>query len=120
MRPLILVSILALAAFSGQAAPAQERAGKGRTNMFRAAYEAPKDPKHLVYYEQSSYARRGRVETRGTNLAESLTADAREVRVSQSGFAHPGSGSLRPARGGGLQTPRRRLAESPVCTGRIR
>src|SRR4051794_40103517 len=57
MRPLILVSILALAAFSGQAAPAQERAGKGRTNMFRAAYEAPKDPKHQVYYEQLRKAR---------------------------------------------------------------
>jgi Putative metallopeptidase len=52
MRSLLLASFLAIISSTGHAAPAQERAGKGRTNMFRGAYDPPKDLKHQTYYER--------------------------------------------------------------------
>jgi len=48
MRPILLGLLLALGSSAGQAAPAV----KGKTNMFRSAYDAPKDPKHKDYYER--------------------------------------------------------------------
>jgi hypothetical protein len=47
MRSPILASLLALAALPGGAAPP-----KGKTSMFRSAYEPPKDPKHQELYER--------------------------------------------------------------------
>src|SRR2546421_8804310 len=52
MRPLLLASLLAIISSAGHAAPAQQRAGKGRTNMFRGVYDPPKDPKHQMHYER--------------------------------------------------------------------
>src|SRR5438874_5209263 len=37
---------------AAHAAQAQERAGKGHTNMFRGTYDPPKDPKYQMYYER--------------------------------------------------------------------
>jgi putative metallopeptidase DUF4344 len=48
MRPIFLGLLLALGSLAGQAAPA----AKGKTNMIRTAYDAPKDPKHKDYYER--------------------------------------------------------------------
>jgi hypothetical protein len=42
MRPIFLGLLLALGSLAGQAAPA----AKGKTNMIRTAYDAPRDPKH--------------------------------------------------------------------------
>jgi len=52
MRPLLLAPLLMLVSSAGHAAPAPDRAGTGRTNMFRSAYDPPKDPKHQALYEQ--------------------------------------------------------------------
>jgi len=55
MRSLTLGLCAALAT-SAAAAPAQkavsETPPKGRTNMFRSAYDPPKDPKHQMFYER--------------------------------------------------------------------
>jgi len=54
MRPFLLASLLAFAS-AAAAAPegaATQTQGKGRTGMFRAAYDPPKDPKHQVLYER--------------------------------------------------------------------
>jgi hypothetical protein len=48
MRPIFLGLLLTLGSLAGQAAPA----AKGKTHMFRSAYDAPKDPKHKDYYER--------------------------------------------------------------------
>jgi Putative metallopeptidase/Domain of unknown function (DUF4136) len=52
MRSLLLASLLALASSPGQAAPAPERAEKGRAGMFCSVYDPPKDPKRHVLYER--------------------------------------------------------------------
>jgi hypothetical protein len=54
MRSLLLASLLGLAS-SAWATPAQKTADtvpKGRTHMFRSAYDKPKDPKHQELYER--------------------------------------------------------------------
>jgi hypothetical protein len=52
MRPFHLALVVALASSPLAAAPPQPMAGKGKTNMFRGAYDPPKDPKHKPIYEQ--------------------------------------------------------------------
>ncbi|MFL5434102.1 MAG: DUF4344 domain-containing metallopeptidase, partial [Myxococcales bacterium] len=52
MRPFHLALLLALVSAPLAAAPAQPQAGKGKTGMFRGAYDAPKDPKYKTIYEQ--------------------------------------------------------------------
>lgn len=47
MRSLVVASLLALSGSPAEAAPP-----KGHTNMFRAAYDPPKDPKHQLFYER--------------------------------------------------------------------
>src|SRR3954465_11216103 len=51
MRSQLIASLLLLSSAAGHAAP-QPQAGKGRTGMFHAAYDPPKDPKHKPLYEK--------------------------------------------------------------------
>ncbi|HYV67605.1 MAG TPA: DUF4344 domain-containing metallopeptidase, partial [Myxococcales bacterium] len=71
MRPLLLASVFALTASAGHAAPPKGSASKGRTNMFRGAYDPPKDPKHQVYYERLKTIR----------LLERFTESAASLRL---------------------------------------
>ena len=73
MRPLLLASVFALTASAGHAAPPKGSASKGRTNMFRGAYDPPKDPKHQVYYERLKTIR----------LLERFTGSAASIRLSK-------------------------------------
>ncbi|HZX97128.1 MAG TPA: DUF4344 domain-containing metallopeptidase [Myxococcales bacterium] len=51
MRSQLIASLLLLSSAAGHAAP-QPQAGKGRTGMFHAAYDPPKNPKHQPLYEK--------------------------------------------------------------------
>src|SRR3954463_7312464 len=51
MRSQVITSLLLLSSAAGHAAP-QPQAGKGRTGMFHAAYDPPKNPKHQPLYEK--------------------------------------------------------------------
>ncbi|HWE22339.1 MAG TPA: DUF4344 domain-containing metallopeptidase [Myxococcales bacterium] len=52
MRSLLFASLPVLVSFAANAAPAQQQTPKGRTGMFRGAYDPPKDPKYQVYYDR--------------------------------------------------------------------
>jgi len=52
MRTSIAGLLFVLAASTAQAGSTPEKAGKGRTGMFRGAYDPPKDPKHQQYYDR--------------------------------------------------------------------
>jgi hypothetical protein len=52
MRSSIAALLFILVSSTAYAAAAQENAGKGRTGMFRGAYDPPKDPKHQALYER--------------------------------------------------------------------
>jgi len=47
MRSLVLASLIVVGSFAGQAAPP-----KGRTGMFRGAYDAPKNPAHQPIFDR--------------------------------------------------------------------
>jgi hypothetical protein len=52
MRPFHVAFLLVVVSAPLAAAPAQPQAGKGKTGMFRGAYDPPKDPKHQAIYQQ--------------------------------------------------------------------
>src|SRR5258705_135830 len=52
MRSRLLAWLLVLSSSAGGAAEQKAAPPKGKTSMFRSAYDPPKDPKHQMFYER--------------------------------------------------------------------